>query len=511
VKWAETHVRTCPACSEQFPEARKKLEHIFLRAILDGSEPVDPCDLDRVDSHARRCEECRLEHPDVLGELAKIRQEAAGWAAKNLEAIKHEFLSKKHALLAGVGSSDWELFRAVYEEVVGLLRSASTDIDYQLEYIHEIGGLARFRVVVAEEDSEEAELRRLSAPFINSLPKDTQEFIFTATLASELDTEGNPHKYCDVLEVAAAEYLSRYIEEQAERIRQSNKEPRRPEVEKTREGKFSALLDEKLLEFKDDLDSVKAVQMAIFTEQESSREILTRLESSNLKSADLEPFIRERLGRMHDRLELNTPAYLREAEYEYRHSAKSGTYRYAIVGFGVAYEAEFIAKIIFPFAAHIIKQGITSYPPKSKERYAIVFSSRINESLALGEGLRYLYDDKDVQNFVKQQGIDIHKLRETADKLRLIRNSATHPRNCNEEQAQEIRNCLLGPESILRFLLPKEAPSTDCAGPADRCQQRRVGMTDPASRKELALQLPAHCRAALGERNRRAKPGEANP
>ena len=73
VKWAKTHVRTCPACREHFPNAEEKLEHILLRSILDGSEPVDPWDLDRVDSHARRCEECRLEHPDVLGELAKIR------------------------------------------------------------------------------------------------------------------------------------------------------------------------------------------------------------------------------------------------------------------------------------------------------------------------------------------------------------------------------------------------------------------------------------------------------
>lgn len=458
VKWAETHVQTCPACSEQFPDAKGKLEHILLRAILDGSEPVDPWDLMRVDRHAESCAECRLKHPDVFRELAKIRQEAAGWAAKNLETIKHEFLSKKHAVLAGADSSNWDLFRAAYEEVVGLLRNASGDIAYQLEYIHNMGGLACFRVVGPKENPEEAEIRELSASFINSLPQDTQQFIFTATLASELDPEGNPHKYYDVLGVAAAEYLRRYLEDHAEKIRQSPEGSRRPEVEKSGVGELDVLFDEKFRELKDDLDSIKAGQMAIFSEQESSRAVLSKLESSKEKSADLEPFIRERLGRIHDRLELHTRELLREAEYQYRHHTESGTYRYAIVGFTLAYEKEFLAKIIHPFAAQIIKRGITRYPAEEKDAFVIVIEGRGNEKLTLGGGLDYLYQDKEVQDFVRQQGLDLHEIRKSAADVKPIRNTGAHPnvlRNA-EAAADKLRDCLLGPKTILRFLFPGE-------------------------------------------------------
>jgi hypothetical protein len=153
-----------------------------LKRLVEGTHgSLREGDLETSIEHWRTCRVCQDAYPNALRTLNAIQVELEKEIRNDFVSLKHQFLSRKHGLL-----SDSSTNVSPHDEIIVALFKAASEIQFGLGFVNGFGGLARFSLFPVEEDSEERDAWRASAPFLRSLDDDTQHFVFTSLLTYDL-------------------------------------------------------------------------------------------------------------------------------------------------------------------------------------------------------------------------------------------------------------------------------------------------------------------------------------
>src|SRR5437867_2947542 len=158
--------------------------------------------------HWNKCQHCQEQFPNAPGTLLQIRNGLEAEIREEITRLRHNFLSHKHRILSSSNSTD------SYAAIVADLIGCADTLQYDLGFITGMGGLAGFSIFAGPDESETADAWRGCAPFIHSLDRDRQHFIFLSILSYEMLQENARHAGHSTDEENAAGHfenlLSRY-------------------------------------------------------------------------------------------------------------------------------------------------------------------------------------------------------------------------------------------------------------------------------------------------------------
>lgn len=386
----------------------------------------------------------------------------------DIERLRQEFLSKKHQFLADAEGLNCDNKDDFYAFLINLLFHYGYDVECLLDYVNEYSGLWHFQVLPDRDDYEQMGARESCAPFIQSLSRENQEFVFMAISAEnflfpdsqmihllETGNADQPEELFNtkqfhlealysMLEVSAKHHLDGYLLEYPEpttRLDNGHQVP--AEANSIKEellGQIQGLREDLF----DSVDSLKAGQMEILHERQRNKE----------RAVDYEPFLQECLGDLYNRLQKESQRFLQFAEYHFNHTNDPDGYSHTLLYFVSTFETELKTRVILPLVDDLIAQGYSNYISQEGGFFPLVKEGKLNERLTLGQRLRYLRKDKKVRDIVEKKGFDIDTLLRYSHPLIKARNPNVHSHLGTIKEAEGVREMLLGPRSVVRLLFP---------------------------------------------------------
>ena len=462
----------CNWLRDMFPRNRDPIE--ALPPLPIGS----PEDAQAAVRHFWACKKCR----DAIAEeyalnslihrLLELAMTSKVWSweeavAWEIENTKHDYFAGRHEIMAKLADTSLppEKEKGLFAERVAVLVVTGMRVREALYYIHEAPDSREFSVFPprdsADVDEFPWEVMYRCGPFIGTLPRDTQEFVFMAAHAAE--SCGFKNKYyeethpesvtphiqflCEQLELVGPKLLDTYTRTLKEDMEQGQVRRSR-EVEATNtkselQGMHSSM-ETLRRDFEDQLDSLKATQM----------EVIRLLEKGDRKAQDCREFVIDMLssplaGRLHE-VTLN---YLYQAEYEYRKRKAGDEAIPSPLLFTLAVENELRIRLLEPIAEKILARGHVDYS-LGERGIAVVRNGKVTD-LSLGQVLWYVDNDSLVRELLIELGLDPGSLIEKLAKVRPIRNRASHARKFKLEEETKVRDLFLGSETVFKDLFPR--------------------------------------------------------
>jgi hypothetical protein len=456
-----------------------------LRRLVEGTHGgLNEGDLETSIKHWRTCRACQDAYPNALRTLNAIQVELENDMRNDFVRLKHQFLSHKHGLL-----SDSSTNVSPHDGIIVALFKAASEIQFSLGFVDGFGGLAEFSLFPVDEDSEERDAWRASAPFLRSLDDDTQHFVFTSLLTYDLllssyrlvqqktyesqsvdpldasenqeNLDGSFSRFLsesaiwtkvlvDMLERSSSSYRTEYFAKNPPEPITGATIAEEPTAEERQA--IRALMQnfrEMKQEVRDLGDSLKATQ----------DHLISQFAQHQQDAGAFDPFLRSELGDdVYGQLAFNTRRALQLAEYHYQQNKEPDGYNPCVNFFCCAYEIEFNARIFEPVAAKLIESGIRDYPspdsPNSQRRFAILVHGRVRP-IAVGSAVFHLKGDKLLRQILLSLKVNADEVIAGADKFVGLRNPSAHGQLADKAYADRVRELLLGPVSILKDLIPK--------------------------------------------------------
>lgn len=399
--------------------------------------------------HWRKCDECQRSLPDGEHQLQFCQRRIEQDLAIELGEQRHEFLATRHTIEGQLlTANDYEA-RQLRAAIVSLLREHAGTIRESLEYVNDVAGLASFTLFPAK-DSEEVYAFQSAAPFLHSLERETQEFVFLCLATGDLMSAGvptadltppppdaehsveqvgaiafNPEVLLEVLNRAVPGIRDSYFKTNPSII------PDKPPPADNLDNVMVAGLKRAV----EGIDSLMAGHMEVLRLLPRRRE-------------EYRQRICERLGsEVAERLCSRTIALLADAEHIFD---TGGNESHVVHALAAAVETEFTEHFLRPAVATLTTSAGQDYR-SGKER--LIERGQLNPRLTFGQKLWCARNDPAVRSVLEERGLTSANLEPLAGLLDL-RNRAAHNWNVTREEAERLREEILGASGIFQLLYP---------------------------------------------------------
>ncbi len=141
----------------------------------------DPEFLHQVRHHLDACASCRAEYPEAVDHLPRIEAGVRSEAVQQIHRLSVEYASQFSSLSAGMDAEPKGADR-----MAALASTYSAPLFWQLSYLLPNLQWKNFTVLVNSPKSPDKASLAPCLPYLNTLPRRTLLFVFTAVLANEL-------------------------------------------------------------------------------------------------------------------------------------------------------------------------------------------------------------------------------------------------------------------------------------------------------------------------------------
>jgi len=411
--------------------------------------------------HWNCCPSCRHEFPSLPRVAAQAGPGYEKVRAAELEYCKNNFQAKKDLLLQSGGED-------TYIRLIVELAKAEREVHTQLTYwLAVLQTLYQGREVAY--DTDKREILPACLEFVSSLDREIQRFVISATLCFELlrpmweklgllpsqeqiiattarlarldACDDATEVYPDLDEILRAE------------VEQSGLEPRAlwGVIEVAASARVSgevgagieSLIERKFRELSDDVDSLKAGQMAL----------VQLSERSTRKAEDYEPDISARIGQpLYSQLTEMTRRLLTVAEYLYHiNSQETNHFDGPVMKMAVAYENELKENVVVPILRDLLADGVENYGSLDEP---LIRHGKLNNTFTTGTVARYLRTDAEFATKIRARGFNPEAIMKDAYDVKRYRDRAAHDLACERAVAEDLRGRVLRPDGVLSRLHP---------------------------------------------------------
>jgi hypothetical protein len=487
-------------------------ERDSIQALLDGTYgPLGWSSISNARDHLQQCAACQYEFPDAEAHLNRLQSNLEADIRQEITRFRHEYLASKHKILAAQpdvneGAAKIPVVnsrvpsnsptpasfsfgpdpRVKFERkawclILACLLRHGDNIQDDLAFIHEFGGLAEFTYFPVEGDGEEDIATANSWRFIDTFDSATRAFICAALWAYELlihlrrrtgasrPVEEIPIEVTDsnfaeaISDTAIDPRALLALAEGSHSSVHSTAESIRPEQGTRSKGGISThddalqLLRREIMGHLEDFsDSFKATQM----------HMVNLLEDRSIDPWALDPKLRAEIGEdIYGQLTVRTRELLQHGESAFLHAREPPGFNSAVMYFCSAYEREFRARIVTVLFRELAKMGFKDYPVDEVERRRMILvSARANDRLELGTVLHYLRHPahRKLREILEHIGVDVTQLIDDASRIKDERNPVAHGSSFTDKStAARLRDLIFG--SALKNLLsrPARGPATN--------------------------------------------------
>ena len=428
--------------------------------------------LDGLREHWSKCDKCQGTLPAAPNQLSFIEDELLRHARVNIETLYHRYRLAEHNLLAGIEGDNllpvesmtnfierstvesrvlpiqWVTVRPtkqtepdIYTYRLRLLADVGNDVRTQLQLMNDAWGLDVFHLL--HELSEYSSTR--FGAFFAGLGGDIQLFIAESILAldsiDDLDSATvvqMGYRLYQLVLKAAPEFVKECAGSHGP-LAALEPDSRLADQDSLRE------FGQKLEQYLEDMaDSLKAGQM----------EMLRRWEINGTRASDMEPQVEVSLGPVYPKLSITTKRNLQLAEFYYFHNQEPDDFTPSILCFYRAYEEEFKQRLLGNIEALLLQRGLKDY---GDDRHILLIQGRLNRTLTLGHVLHFIHNDPNIYKIVEELGLNADRIYQRSHQINRLRNDAIHGKGHSREDAQGIRNLLLGQASILADLFKESS------------------------------------------------------
>jgi hypothetical protein len=454
------------------PEAREKLRQLLAGETLHLGEGTIP----NARTHWRSCSSCKAEFPHANNQFAELTTELWNDIRSKVERLRHLYISQRHSGLANEQVASVSPYATI---IAGLLQ-AGEDVQYELGFVTEYGGIADFWIHFDHDDAEAAGANRNAAVFIRSCSSEVQEFIFASILAKELLS--TPYALAAEIDdsdtIATTSYIDAYLDIRLRRerkiadwlsksglslrvfdeciatsakkllreyLRRDAAAPNPFSSRVTVDPAATAAIDDLRRDFRDFEDSMKAGQM----------EILRVFDRNRGRAEEAEAMLRNALGEnLYTTLDDVTRRALQLGEYFMAINSETDGFSAAIVYFSKAFENELKVKLVDPLVAKFLKRGILFYDGNGNCKSPLIQNGKRNPRLTLGPIRWFLANDTDVKSASVELGLDPFEIAQAIGTFSKLRNEAIHSELSDRHEADHIRGLLLSPIGLFSKLQP---------------------------------------------------------
>ena len=244
------------------------------------------------------------------------------------------------------------------------------------------------------------------------------------------------------VERAAPEFLRVYLDNQRRLLSPEGIHAVPEEPEHKRLAELTKMVARLAMDVSDMGDSLKAGQM----------ETIRRLDQKTVLLVEIEHDLENYLSReLFSRLSPETRTFLCKGERLFRMGSEIDDFDPSVQTFQRAYESEFRRSITAPLVKILVDRGHSNYTSVDGKK---LVSKGAFGQLTLGQQLWFLQSDELVRSILTHFGFDVPRIDQAASALNATRRNAAHGRTCTYNEAVQVRDMLVGPNSIRKALFP---------------------------------------------------------